>query len=198
MRSGEAWGGEESWLEPDFVFIPLGPSPGQELKSYREASSREAGAGSLLPEALPPWPLASTPQAGNKPPPLPLPPPAGFALQSTMEKRPWTLPFSFLLPLLLATHAAQTGRCRRVAGHFLWERVLRKMGDKWNLVPVVAQKKKKIPFAVSEPSCLCPHLKTCYVLQPKKHHRPASMSQLLHMSSLKFLCFYFLARLWQT
>lgn len=45
-----------------------------------------------------------------------------LVLLSTMEKGPWTLPFSFLLPLLLATHAAQTRRCRRMAGHFLREK----------------------------------------------------------------------------
>lgn len=129
MRSGEAGGGEESWLEPDFVFIPLGPSPGQELKSYRKASSGEAGGGSLLPEALPPWPLANPPQAGNKPPPLPLPPPAGFAVHHGKRAMDTAL---FLPASSSVGHTCCTNTEMQEDG---WafsarERVLRKMGDK--------------------------------------------------------------------
>jgi len=62
---------------PDFVFFPLEVSPGPKLEGL---SSSEAGCGSLPAEVLPPQPQFSPLQADNKPSPLPLPPPAGFAL----------------------------------------------------------------------------------------------------------------------
>lgn len=137
MRSGEAGGGEESCLEPDFVFIPLGPSRGQELKSCREASSGEAGSGCLFPEALPPWPLANPPQAGNRPPPclsffqlvLHCSPPR----KNVRGHCPFPSCFLICWPHMLRKRGDAGGGWAFSAR----ERVLGKIGD---LVPVVTQK----------------------------------------------------------
>lgn len=114
---------------------PVTPAPGQPTPGWQQAS------------------------------PLPLLLPAGFALQSTTEKRPWTLPFSFLLPHLLATHAAQTWRCGRWLGIFCegkssWE----------DRRPCTCSYSKKFQFAASEPSSCLSQPK--YLLGPPAQETP--------------------------
>lgn len=113
----------------------------------------------LLAEALPPWLQISPPLAGNKSPPLHLPPPAGFALcrdpPAQGEQRvhpPWVLlllsiPAVFLSlpwwgitvlnPALFLSLSSSFGHTCRTSGEMQksgWafcvrERVLGKMGD---------------------------------------------------------------------